>query len=214
MFATARTETVPFQPVRSGTVEAPRHTLYERLHALGMPIDAINLVLRSTFRTRDGSDFPLFAVARSPTDPTGYSWNFPEIIEIVHVYDQMKAAYPTSFERGEENQERGLTTPPVPLPTLFKNHIDSLVLNREKNERLQTVVRDHTVFEAPALEEMRKQETMKDLLMNRKRIPLKGKKCRRCKQEEVYQTALWTRSGDEPAVLHNVCGKCDALWKE
>lgn len=214
MFLTARTETEPSQFTRLGTVEAPRHTLYERLHVLGLPNDAISLIMKASYKGRDGVEMPIFAIARNTSDPTGYTWNFPEIIEIVHVYDQMRLSYPTVFEKGEERQEQGLTVPSVPLATLFKNHIDSLVLNRAKNERLGTMVRDHTVFEAPALEEMRRQEAMKDLLMNRKRIPLKGKRCKRCNQEEVYQIALWTRSGDEPAVLHNRCGKCDALWKE
>lgn len=211
MFATARIETVPLQPVRVGTVETPRHTLYERLHALGMPNEAIKMVLTASFRIRDGSEFPLFAIARDARDPTGYTWNFAEIIDIVHVFDQMKEGLHTVTEHGIDTLEH--RSRQVAALTPFKNHIDSLVLNREKNERLGTVVKDHTIFEAPSLEELRKQEVMKDLLMNRKRIPLKGKKCFRCKQEEVYQIALQTRSGDEGATLYKECGKCDAKWK-
>ena len=71
---------------------------------------------------------------------------------------------------------------------------------------------DDLVFESPYLAEIRRQELLKNQLLGRKRRPIKGIKCPRCKSDEGFLEEAQTRSGDEGSSFEHVCSTCDHRW--
>ena len=97
----------------------------------------------------------------------------------------------------------------------FDQYIKSLATNRTKKSLAGVLVADDTIFESPTLVEMRRQELLKDTLLNRKKVPIKfgpDNRCGKCKSEEGFQVDKYLRTGDEGAVSINECAKCGHKW--
>jgi DNA-directed RNA polymerase subunit M/transcription elongation factor TFIIS len=94
----------------------------------------------------------------------------------------------------------------------FKLHMQSLIEDMERKTKADTKNIDHTIFEAPVLVDYRRQDIIKNNLLNRRRVVIKGFPCPRCHKDEIYQEEVFSRAGDEGGVQHNVCSKCNYAW--
>jgi len=121
--------------------------------------------------------------------------NKTEIQEIVGVWDYMVE------EHGKENAGGNFIT-----------YIERLILNQKKKATTDQLVNDDIVFESPYLAEIRRQEQLKTQLLGRKRRPIKGIKCPKCKSNEGWLEEAQTRSGDEGSSFEYICATCDHRW--
>lgn len=203
------------------TVSVTPTDLRNRLTYL-LPVRVINLILDSQYEIpgRPQEYRPLFALARDGLGSWVYS--LQEVTEIVGVYDNLRGIHTATG--AETDPVKYLYSQEAPLNyaaedddqtyATFKDHIESLVLARKLKEVNQTLLPDDTVFEAPTLAEVRQEEILRTALINRKKIPVKDLKCRKCRVEEVNREEHYTRSGDEPAVEHFKCGRCGYTWRD
>jgi len=206
------------------------------LTLLGLETRVINAIMTKTWYdpTSDSNQL-LFA----DTKPDGrIVYRNQEMMDIIAVYDSIKGNpddiatgeldNPLDFDPSDYNTlhitpERKTfleNRPTLQISndlafTKFDQHLNELVQDRERKVKLNLLIRDDTVFEAPSLKEYRRQEILRNNLLDRKKIPVKGFKCVRgkCKSDEIYQTELFTRSGDEGGVWYNECAKCGHMWK-
>lgn len=77
--------------------------------------------------------------------------------------------------------------------------------------RRSLVIKDDTIFDAPALADIRKQELIKISLITRKRKPVPGK-CPKCGYGLIYMEEKFIRSGDEGGVIFRQCYACEYEW--
>jgi len=193
------------QPIAVRTEEIRPAGMAGRLQLLGLPLNVINSILETTYDDGQKPPLPpLFGLAKDPA--TGeWAYRHQEIIEVVHVYDIMRTT---------KSAATGETLTETELFVEFNKYIQALAANRSKKTAANVLVRDDTVFESPLLIEMRRQEMLKDNLLNRKRVPIKGpgSVCGKCKSDEAFQSEKYIRSGDEGAVWINECAKCGHKW--
>jgi DNA-directed RNA polymerase subunit M/transcription elongation factor TFIIS len=95
----------------------------------------------------------------------------------------------------------------------FEHYVKGLAKKKELKVKKNILLRDDTVFEAPALEALRQEEKIKINLSTRKRKPIKGIVCGRCKNDECHIEERNIRSGDEGAVVFYTCDTCDNEWR-
>lgn len=210
----------PGQPAQS-VLGAPLSREDSLRDVLGLPQVVVDLILKTTYSV-GAIQIPLFAVARSNIDPNTWIYSNQEIQEVIRVYDLMKGAYTgTGTENDPVRQPySSLASDQTKIRSdedalsQFAAHISDLVVSKVAKIRKQTLVDDDSVFESPALADYRREEMLKDTLLNRKRIPIQGK-CRRggCKSTEIYQEERFIRAGDEGGVWFNTCAKCEHEWK-
>lgn len=188
---------------------------------LGLPQAVVDLILKTTYSV-GSMQIPLFGIARSNIDPNTWIYNNQEIQEAIRVYDLMKGAY-TGTGTEADPVRHPYSSMPADQTKIrsdeealaqFAAHISELAVGRVLKIRKNMLVDDDSVFESPALADYRREEILKDTLLNRKRIPIQGK-CRRggCKSTEIYQEEKFIRSGDEGGVWFNTCAKCEHEWK-
>lgn len=201
MRAGERRRPITTRPVAEMTVPVRRPGMHGRLQLLGLPDSVIDLILTTTYKNKEGTVLPLFGDFK---DKTTGEWNYrhQEIIEVVNIYEVMKA------KPGTDKQPRIDTE----VFAEFNQYIKSLAENRTRKALAEVLVADDTIFESPQLRELREQEILKDTLLNRKRVPIKGVPCRKCGSDEAFQTEKYLRSGDEGAVWINECAKCGHKW--
>ena len=96
----------------------------------------------------------------------------------------------------------------------FEHYIKSLAKKKELKVKKNLLHRDDTVFEAPALENLRQEERIKINLSTRKRKPVKGIVCGRCKNDECHMEEKIVRAGDEGGVVFYTCDTCDHEWRQ
>jgi DNA-directed RNA polymerase subunit M/transcription elongation factor TFIIS len=202
-------------------VSSPEIPLNERMKLLGLPTNIIEALLTIAF-TVENTSIPLFAIGRSAASPDSWIYNMTELKEAIRVYDLYLGRY---TETGKPNDP--VRAPYSTLPAdeskfksyeeanqLFINYLWELARNKEAKAKKNLLIPDDSVYEAPALVNYRKEEIIKVNLLNRKRVPVKGRSCPRsgCTSDEVYEIQLQTRSGDEGANWHNKCAKCYHTW--
>jgi DNA-directed RNA polymerase subunit M/transcription elongation factor TFIIS len=191
------------QPVAVRTEEIRPAGMAGRLQLLQIPLNIIQSILETKYL--DGKEMkPLFGLAVNKE--TGeWAYRHQEIAEIVHVYETMRTT--VSATTGNVLSEDEVFVE-------FDRYIKALAVNREKKTAADVLVTDDTVFESPLLIEMRRQEMLKDNLLNRRKVPIKGpgSVCGKCKSDEAFQSEKYIRSGDEGAVWINECAKCGNKW--
>lgn len=77
--------------------------------------------------------------------------------------------------------------------------------------RQTLIIKDETIFDSPALAEIRRQELIKISLITRKRKPIPGK-CPKCGYGLIYMDEKFIRSGDEGGVIFRQCYACEYEW--
>ena len=189
----------PNKPVASITAEVRRPGLSGRLQLLGVPKEVIDVILNTTY-TVNKLELPLFGLTQEASGE--WQYRHQEVIEAVNIYETMR-------NRLASDGQRRLDTE---VFVEFDQYIKSLALNRTKKTLADVLVTDDTIFESPQLLDMRRQEMLKDTLLNRKKVPIKGVKCGRCKADEAFQSEKQLRSGDEGATWINECAKCGNKW--
>lgn len=192
----------PNKPVAAITAEIRRPGLAGRLQLLGVPEAVIKLILETNYRD-NGRDLPLFGLTIDQNGEQQY--RHQEVIEAVNIYEGMRDRI---VGAGPDKQKRLDTEVFVE----FDQYIKSLAVNRAKKVLAEVLVTDDTIFESPQLVDMRRQEMLKDTLLNRKKVPIKGVVCGKCKSDEAFQVEKYLRSGDEGAVWINECAKCGNKW--
>lgn len=192
---------------------------------LGLPPAVVDLLFSTTYTVGEGetqTTVPLLSIGRSVHVQEGFVYNTQEIQELVRVYDLMKGAY-----TGTGTEDDPVRYPYSSLPIdqtkvvsdeeafmNFKAHIDRFVLDKERKSRQNLLVEDDSIYEAPVLTDLHREEILKVNLMNRKRVPVKGNCTKRgCGSDLIYQEEKFTRAGDEGGVWHNECAKCGHTWK-
>ena len=208
----------------------------DRLQLLGIPQNIGDLIINTmveipendSIEKLEGSSTqlkrvtrrPLFALARDENNPTQWIYRLSEIIDVIRVYDIYRGLHTNTGE--ETSPVINQSTDPKYLTQIsseemaflkFDEYIKSLVYNVEEIYKKETVIPDVTVYEAPSLEDFRKQETLRNNLLTRKKIPVKNLPCKKCKQMEVYQEEFQLRAGDEGGTLVHRCGRCNHTWK-
>jgi DNA-directed RNA polymerase subunit M/transcription elongation factor TFIIS len=201
MRAGERRRPVTTRPVAEMTVSVRRPGMGGRLQLLGLPEQVIDLILTTTYKNKDGTILPLFGLGIDK-DSGEQLYRHQEIIDIVNVYEAMKIKPGTDKELRIDTE----------VFTEFDRYIKSLAENHSKKAAAEILVTDDTIFESPQLREMREQELLKDTLLNRKKVPIKGVVCKKCGADEAFQTEKYLRSGDEGAVWINECAKCGNKW--
>jgi DNA-directed RNA polymerase subunit M/transcription elongation factor TFIIS/Fe2+ transport system protein FeoA len=157
---------------------------------------------------------------------------FTQLEEIVRVYDLIRGL---NVQTGREKEVQ------IPVTNItedeafeiFSDHMKTLVQIRERKLakvdvrfplirpddsivetmkiRQTLVIKDDTVFDAPALAELRKQELIKISLITRKKKPVPGK-CPRCGHGLILMEEKFVRSGDEGGVIFRQCHACEYEW--
>lgn len=192
------------------TTASIAHTsLGNRLQLLQIPSNVIDLILNTMYNDTPTTRKPVLALARSADPPHDWIYNHQEVQELVGYYESLLVwsdATDASQESMATNREEAYLR--------FKENIESLIWNRQMKTGNGTIVSDDSVFENPLLINYRTEETLRNSLLNRKKVPVADLPCRRCKVKEVSKEALYTRSGDEAAVEYFVCQKCGHQWKE
>jgi DNA-directed RNA polymerase subunit M/transcription elongation factor TFIIS len=216
-----RPNTVP--PVSEMVAQTLPTGIKEKLQYLGIPERIAHLIIDTTYSPgKDTSGnpikMPLFSTAIIDPKENKWEYSLQEIMSIVHVYDQMKGQDSAIIDMTTGRmvlspEAAGNLEPDDAVYIKMKEHIEALVLSKEKKIAAGVLLTDDTEREAPAVAELRRQRVMKSNLSNRKRVPIKGEKCGRCKQDSVYQEELWIRSGDEGAVWKITCATCGNSWK-
>lgn len=200
MRAGERRRQITTRPVAEMTVMVRRPGLAGRLQLLGIPEAVADLILNTTYKNKEGTILPLFGLKQNENGEWDY--RHQEVIEVVNIYETMKA------KPGSDGQARIDTE----VFAEFDQYIKSLAENRSKKALAEVLVTDDTIFESPQLLEMRQQELLKDTLLNRRKVPIKGVVCKKCKSDEAFQVEKYLRSGDEGAVWINECAKCGHKW--
>jgi len=229
----------PDEPaVREFVAEILPTTLFNRLQLLGLPNEAIDLIVNSTYKiSGEGTESvykPLFAHSKSVHDSNIWVYRYQEIQDIIRVYDVFKGQniatgsesdpvlyqydpskivqysdIDLSKDNGSSNLE--VKTDEEILPA-FRAHIEFLIEDRQKKTEDDTLSVDDSIFLAPNLADLRRQEELKMDLLNRKRVVIRGEPCPRCHKDEIYQMEVQLRSGDEPATQINTCSRCNHKW--
>jgi DNA-directed RNA polymerase subunit M/transcription elongation factor TFIIS len=183
------------------TVSVRQPGMAGRLQLLGLPDEVIKLILTTTYKNRDGSTPLLFGLSIDKKSGEQL-YRHQEIVDIVNIYETMKIKPGTDRELRLDTE----------VFSEFDQYIKSLAENHAKKAAAGILVTDDTIFESPQLREMREQELLKDTLLNRKKVPIKGVTCGKCRSDEAFQTEKYLRSGDEGAVWINECAKCGHKW--
>lgn len=227
--AVPRSLNVPFsaetgEPGTALTIEiGSSKKIKDRLSTLGLPENIISLILDTTYiiETSLGRQIiPLFSMSMSISEENVWVYNMQEIVEIVRVYDLMlgvDTAVGTPEDPVRPDDSTLKIDRPVSLEEAydqFRAHISALASGREAKTRNDLVIDDDSVYEAPALEPLRREELLRIDLMNRRRIPVKGR-CAKdtCKGREVYRSEAYSRSWDEASVWHYECAQCHHTWR-
>jgi len=215
----AKKPIVPAVTSEQFTVSTAPADLRSSLGLLAIPARIIDLILDTQYKLPNGQMIPIFGLARSAENPAVWKYRDQEIQEIIGVYDSFKGIHVAT---GEPNSPVKYYPDSVHGPVIddddetyikMRDHINSLVLNRQRKTANKTLVYDDSTYEAPELRYLRDDETLRTTLLNRKKVPVANLPCRACKAMEVRREELYTRSGDEPAVEHFVCGRCNVSWK-
>jgi len=200
-------------------VTNPPLTLAETMvNGLGIPARVVDLILNTTYETGNGPK-PLFGVAPSSNYPGRWVYNGQEIQEVVRIWDLFKGAY-VATGTIEDPVPTPYTSVPANLVTnsdddafvQFAAHIEAIMLSKTRKARKNLLVKDDSVFDSPFLAEYRKEETIKNALLNRKRKPIPGR-CPRCPSTEIFQEEKFLRAGDEGGVFISKCARCEYEWK-
>lgn len=191
---------------KSTTITRP--SLHNRLsEQLRLPKPIIDLILETSYRDTPTTTRPLFAMGPSSEVPNEWIYEHQEIQEIIIYYEGLLkwGSQGPDQQTIVVNQEEAFLQ--------LKEHLDSLVYNRQMKIANRTIVSDDSVFENPALAPIRQDELLRNNLLNRKLVPVPGLACIRCKIKEVSRQEAYTRSGDEGSVESYECQRCGHTWK-
>lgn len=212
-------ETAPVAEVQASIMPA---SLRERLTRLSLPSEVINLIVDTTYVVTETPRLvrPLFALGRHYQPPHDYVYNYQEVQEVIRLYDHMKGIREYT-ETGQEVESSEVASESIESPILsdeqaielFRHHVEYLKEEKERRTKLDILVPDALVYESPLLQRERDEEARRVGLLHRKKRPIKGIHCAGCNNDEVYQGAEYSRAGDESAVWHYTCAKCDRKWK-
>jgi|SRR5579885_3443385 len=223
-----------------GVVVHPAGPIRERLaQMLDLPPDIVSLIFDTVYDTGNGIMEPLF---KSDGIEIPFT-EIQEIVRVYDIYRglhtdtgrELDIAEQADIkgEDGPDSEVRGLVTASnIPdtgnhdskqrgtdpgsedvARAKFEHYIKTLVKKKETKVKKNLLIRDDSVFETPLLENLRQEERIKINLSTRKKKPVKGILCGRCKNDEVHVEERIIRAGDEGGVMFYKCDTCDHEWR-
>lgn len=129
-------------------------------------------------------------------------WLFKE--EDLYTIYELKMVYEQQLEDDPENGEEQ-----------FIQYLRSVIAAKVGNHKkgLLSEHYDTLVFASPYLDTYRKEESTRDFVLGKKKIPV-DVKCPRCPSILGYRVFEQTRSGDEAATGFYECFACSHRWKD